>query len=136
MIKIEFSKLKQVISMTQHFYLESWSSMVEVYWMLDGTIFMSILWMVSGQFPPGKIALPPLGLRLVLGDGGRGGGDFPWGQLATVLEPLWAYKKQMEKHIKCTHIMYIPSNFWIFQGSEYAPDYEYIWVPNMPGFII
>ena len=78
MIKIEFSKLKQVISMmTQHFYLESWSSIVEVYWTLDGTIFMSILWMVFRQFPPKKIAPPPLGLglglELVLG-GGRGGG--------------------------------------------------------------
>ena len=51
MIKIEFSKLKQVIGMTQHFYVEAWSSMVEVYWTLDGTVFMSILWIVSGQFP-------------------------------------------------------------------------------------
>ena len=35
MIKIEFSKLKQVISMTQNFY-------VEAYWTLYGTIFVSI----------------------------------------------------------------------------------------------
>ena len=43
MIKIEFSKLKEVISMTaQHFY-------VEVYWTLDGTIFMSVLWIYQEQ---------------------------------------------------------------------------------------
>ena len=79
MIKTEFSKLKQVISMmTQHFYLESWSSIVEVYWTLDGTIFMSILWMVFRQFLPRKIAPPPLGLglELVLGWGKGGGGIF------------------------------------------------------------
>ena len=29
----------------------------------------------------------------------------------------------------------IPSNFWIFQGSEYATDYEYDSVPNIPVFI-
>ena len=135
MIKIEFSKLKQVISMTQHFYVEAWCSMVEVYWTLDGTILMSILWMISRQFTPRKITRPPLGLglRLVLG-WGWGGGQFSLG--ATVLEPLWIYQEQMEEHIKCRHIMYIPSNFWIFQGSEYAPDYEYIWVPNMPRLII
>ena len=117
MIKIAFSKLRQVISiMTQHFYLESWSSIVEVYWTLDGTIFMSILWMVFRQFPPKKIAPPPLGLGLGLGlelvlGWGRGEGEFSLG--ATVLEPLWIYKKQIEEHIKCRHIMYIciPSNF-------------------------
>ena len=27
-------------------------------------------------------------------------------------------------------------NVGISQGSEYATDYEYIWVPNMAGFII
>ena len=38
MIKIEFSKLKQVISKTpRHFY-------VEVHWTLDGAIIMSALW--------------------------------------------------------------------------------------------
>ena len=37
MIKIEFSKFKQVISVTpQDFY-------AEVYWTLDGAIFMSVL---------------------------------------------------------------------------------------------
>ena len=42
MIKFEFSKFKQVISMTQYFY-------VEVYWKLHGTIFMSILWIYHEQ---------------------------------------------------------------------------------------
>ena len=38
MIKIEFSKLNWVITMTpQHFC-------VEVYWTLDGEILMSLLW--------------------------------------------------------------------------------------------
>ena len=27
-------------------------------------------------------------------------------------------------------------NIGISQGSEYAADYEYMWVPNMTGFII
>ena len=43
MIKIEFSNLKEAISITHHFYVEVWSSMVEVYWTLDDTIFMFIL---------------------------------------------------------------------------------------------
>ena len=30
--------------------------------------------------------------------------------------------------------MEVTSNL-IFQGSEYATHYEYVWVPNMPGFI-
>ena len=128
MIKTEFSKLKQVLSMTQHFYVEAWSSVVEVYWTLDGAIFISILWVVSGQFHPRKI--PPIRVRVSFM---VGGGQFSFG--VTVLEPLWVYKKQMEEHIKCRH-MYIPSNFWIFQGSKYPPDYEYIWVPNTPGFIM
>ena len=38
MIKIEFSELKQVVSMTQYFYVIAWSSVMEVYWTLDGTI--------------------------------------------------------------------------------------------------
>ena len=42
MIKIEFSKLKQVNKTPQHFY-------VEVYWMLDGAIFMSVLWIRQEQ---------------------------------------------------------------------------------------
>ena len=32
--------------------------------------------------------------------------------------------------------MYIPLKFWMYQGSEYATDYEFVWFPNKPGFII
>ena len=28
------------------------------------------------------------------------------------------------------------STKWNAQGSEYAADYEYVWIPNMQGFII
>ena len=131
MIKIDFPKLKQVISSTQHFYVEAWTSMVELYWRLDGTIFMSILWVVSWEFPPKKIVPPSLGLGLGLVLGW--GSIFLWGNCPRT---FWIYQEQMEEHFKCRHIMYILSNFWIFQGSEYAPDYEYIWVISMPVLII
>ena len=68
---------------------------------------MSILWMVLRQFSPRKIAPPPLGLglELVLGEGRR---EEEFFLRSTFLELLWIYKKQMEEHIKCGHIMYIP----------------------------
>ena len=28
-------------------------------------------------------------------------------------------------------MIWIPSNFWIFQGSDYAMDYEYVRVPRL-----
>ena len=92
MIKIEFSKLKQIISTTQHFYVEAWSSMME-----DGSI-LNVRW--CNCHPPTPTLGLGFGLGLVLG---LGGGQFSLG--ATVLEPLWIYQEQMEEHIKCRHIM-------------------------------
>ena len=74
MIKTEFWKLKQVINMTHYFYVEAWSSMVEVYWTLDGTIFILcpfFEWYLD-NFPQGKFTPARVRVRVSFRVGGGG----------------------------------------------------------------
>ena len=54
-------------------------------------------------------------------------------RLAIINYSLGLFSKDITKYFTR---MQVPSNFWIFQDSEYSSDYEYVWVSNMPGFMI
>ena len=63
--------------------------------------------------------------------------------LSNILNGLGAFTKNSyslelfpKDNTICLRGIQLPSDFWIFQGSEYAMDFEYVWVPSMPGFII
>ena len=98
-------------------YVEAWSSMVKVYWTLESWYniyvhFLNGIRTISSR----ENCSPPSPVRVKVRVCFRVGGvQFSLG--ATVLGPLWIYQEQMEEHIRCRRIMYIPSNFWILKGS-------------------
>ena len=69
------------------------------------------------------------------------GSEYVWMCSWIILKFVWICLKQNLKLLYKLRNIYrytglCQSNLWIFQSSEYATDYEYVWVPNMQRFIM
>ena len=121
--------------MTQHFYLESWSSIVEVA-ILNVRCYNIYVHSLNGiqTVSSKENCSSPVRFRVrirvsfTVGEGGKG--NFPWGQLS---QNLFEYTKNKWKN---TLNVYTSCTFTYRQTFKYSRALNMPWIMNMSGFQI